>query len=81
MSGVLLATVAPDWLEEWVPSAWFERYARRFEEYRLPTQKEERYALAEQIGADGRQLLDMIDAETEWAWLREVPAVQVLRWV
>jgi len=75
----VLATVAPDWLEEWVPAAWFERYARRFEEYRLPTKKEDRYALAEQIGADGRQLLQMIDAETEWAWLREVPAVQILR--
>ena len=75
----VLATVAPDWLEDWVPSAWFERYSRRFEEDRLPTKKEERYALAEQIGADGRQLLQMIYAETEWVWLREVPAVQILR--
>ena len=38
----------------------------------MPTKKEDRYALAEQIGADGRQLLQMIDAETTWAWLREV---------
>jgi transposase len=75
----VLATVAPDWLEVWVPAAWFERYSHRFEEYRLPPKKEDRYALAEQIGADGRQLLQMIDAETEWAWLREVPAVQILR--
>jgi transposase len=75
----VLATVAPDWLEERVPSAWFERYARRFEEYRLPTKKEDRYALAEQIGADGRHLLQLIDAQTQWAWLREVPAVQILR--
>jgi len=75
----VLATAAPDWLEEWVPSVWFERYADRFEEYRLPTKREDRYALAEQIGADGRQLLHRIDAETEWSWLYEVPAVQVLR--
>jgi transposase len=75
----ILATVAPDWLEEWVPSVWFERYADRFEEYRLPTKREDRYALAEQIGADGRQLLRRIDAETALAWLYEVPAVQVLR--
>ncbi|HVB21552.1 MAG TPA: IS1182 family transposase [Ktedonobacteraceae bacterium] len=75
----VLATVVPDWLNERVPAVWFERYARRFEEYRLPTKKEERYALAEQIGADGRHLLDMIDAETEWVWLREVPAIQILR--
>jgi transposase len=75
----VLATVAPDWLEDRVPSPWLERYSRRFDEYRLPTKREERYALAEQIGADGRQLLQLIDAEAEWAWLREVPAVQILR--
>ena len=33
-----LATVAPDWLRIWVPSAWFDRYGRRFEDYRLPNQ-------------------------------------------
>src|SRR6266571_504415 len=77
----VLATVAPDWLQERVPSAWFERYARRFEEYRLPTKKEERYVLGEQIGADGRQLLQMLAAETQWAWLWEIPAVQILRQV
>ncbi len=75
----VLATVAPDWLEEWVPSVWFERYTRRFEEYRLPTKKEDRYALAEQIGADGRQLLQRIVAKGEWSWLHEVPAVPILR--
>jgi len=75
----VLATVAPDWLQERVPAAWYERYARRFEEYRLPPKKEDRYALAEQMGADGRHLLQMLDAETAWGWLREVPAVQTLR--
>ncbi len=35
----VLATVAPDWLNERVPAVWFERYGRRFEEYRLPTKK------------------------------------------
>jgi len=75
----VLATVAPDWLGEGVPSSWYERYARRFEEYRLPAKKEDRYALAEQIGADGLQLLQLIDGEQEWAWLREIPAVQILR--
>jgi transposase len=75
----VLATVAPDWLGAQVPSSWYERYARRFEEYRLPPKKEDRYALAEQIGADGLQLLQLIDVEKEWAWLREIPAVQILR--
>src|SRR5947209_14078744 len=71
----VLATVAPDWLGAQVPSIWFERYARRFEEYRLPANKEDRYVLAEQIGADGRQLLHLIDIQKEWVWLREIPAV------
>lgn len=75
----VLATVAPDRLQERVPTAWFDRYARRFEEYRLPPKKEDRYALAEQIGADGRHLLQMLDSAPEEAWLREVPAVQTLR--
>jgi transposase len=75
----VLATVAPDWLGAQVPSIWFERYARRFEEYRLPAKKEDRYVLAEQIGADGRQLLHLIDIQKEWLWLREIPAVQILR--
>jgi len=74
-----LATVAPDWLGAQVPAPWYERYARRFEEDRLPAKKEDRYALAEQIGADGLQLLQLIDVEKEWAWLREIPAVQILR--
>lgn len=75
----VLATVAPDWLGEWVVVSWYERYARRFEEYRLPPKKEDRYALAEQIGADGFPLLHLIDGEKAWTWLREIPAVQILR--
>jgi len=31
-----LAAVAPDWLRAVAPPAWFERYTRRIEEYRLP---------------------------------------------
>jgi transposase len=75
----VVATVAPDWLGPQVPTSWYERYARRFEEYRLPTKKEDRYILAEQIGADGLQLFQLIDVESEWVWLREIPAIQILR--
>src|SRR5258708_39427238 len=35
--------------------------------------------MAEQIGADGFQLLQLIDGEKAWTWLREIPAVQILR--
>jgi transposase len=76
-----LATAVPDWLHSWVPTVWFDRYTRRFEEYRLPAEKPARYPLAEQIGADGHQLLLAVSAPTAPAWVREVPVVQVLRQV
>ncbi len=76
-----LATAAPDWLQSWVPAVWFDRYSRRFEEYRLPAEKPVRYALAEQIGADGHHLLLAVYAPTAPTWVREVPAVQLLRQV
>ncbi len=74
-----LATVAPDWLRAWVPPDWFDRYGRRFEDFRLPAGKAERYALAEQIGADGRLLLARVYAVDAPTWVREIPAVQIVR--
>jgi transposase len=74
-----LAVVAPDWLRGWAPTSWFERYAQRFEEYRLPAGREERHQLAEQIGADGFQLLHTLYESASVKWLYEVPAVQILR--
>jgi len=76
-----LATEAADWLQAWVPPVWFDRYSRRFEEYRLPAEKPARYALAEQIGADGRELLQQLDLAETPVELRELPAVQLLRQV
>ena len=76
-----LAVVAPDWLRDNVPAEWFDRYGRRFEDYRLPSGRPERYALAETIGADGFQLLTLIHDPHAPHWLREVPAVEVLRQV
>jgi len=76
-----LATLAPHWLQSWVPSVWFDRYSQRFDDYRLPSEKPARYALAEQIGADGRVLLQHLYQSEAPMELREVPAVQVLRQV
>jgi transposase len=76
-----VAVVAPDWLRGQVPAEWFDRYSRRFEEYRLPPGRPERYALAEQIGTDGRHLLIAIYDPSAPVWLREVSAVQILRQV
>jgi transposase len=74
-----LARVAPDWLRTWVPATWFDRYGLRFQDYRLPVGKEARMALAEGIGADGRQLLAAIHDPVAPIWLREVPAVETLQ--
>jgi transposase len=76
-----LAMVAPDWLRSWVPSVWFDRSSQRIDEDRLPPGKPERYALAEQIGADGVQVLTTVYAAVAPTWLREIPAVQILRQV
>lgn len=74
-----VATVAPEWLHALAPAAWYERYARRVENYRLPKAEAARQALAAQIGADGQTLLDAIDAASGCAWLGNLPAVQTLR--
>jgi len=74
-----LAVVAPDWLRAQAPPAWFERYAHRMENYRLPETAAAREALATAIGADGRRLLQAVEAAVDLSWLREVPAVQTLR--
>src|ERR671910_2490536 len=57
-----VAAVAPDWLRAVAKPVWFERYGRRVEDYRLPKSREEREALALDVGADGFVLLDALDA-------------------
>ncbi len=74
-----VARAAPAWLRAWVPPIWFDYYGRRFEEYRLPPGKTERYALAEQIGTDGRQLLVALAAPDAPPGLGSLPAVETLR--
>jgi transposase len=78
-----LAVVAPDWLRQQVTAEWFERYGKRVEESHLPKGEAKRVTYAEQIGADGSQLLAAIYHPTAPGWLREIPAVERLRqtWV
>jgi transposase len=74
-----LAAVAPDWLRGVAQPAWFERYGRRVEEYRLPRARDEREALALTVGEDGFLLLAALDAPTAPAAARTVPMVGTLR--
>jgi len=74
-----LSVAAPDWLVAQVTQDWFERYGARFEQYRLPQELAERTVLGETIGADGVHLLTRVYAAKDLGWLREIPAVDVLR--
>ena len=76
-----LALVAPDWLIKHLKKAWFDRYGRRIENYRLPKLDSERESLGNQIGADGFALLKAIFAPNAPEWLRCLPAVEILRLV
>ncbi len=74
-----VAVVAGGWLLALSPPEWLDRYGHRIEESRLPQSQEERQAVAELIGRDGSNLLAAIYAADAPAWLREIPAVQILR--
>ncbi|HXX78083.1 MAG TPA: IS1182 family transposase [Ktedonobacteraceae bacterium] len=78
-----LAAVVPDWVRAFVPVEWYERYGARIEDFRIPREASKRQALAEQTGADGWALLTAAYARSAPPWLREIPAVEVLRrvWV
>jgi transposase len=74
-----LAAAAPEWLVSVADSEWYDRYARRIEDYRLPQSKEERKELAETIGRDGKMLLDAVYSDDAPSWLTKIPAVEILR--
>lgn len=78
-----LSEVAPEWLRSQVTSDWFDLYGPRFEQYRLPAKEADRQALAVRIGTDGYHLMDAIYADDAPAYLRQLPAVEILRqiWV
>lgn len=74
-----LSVAAPDWLATHIDAEWVQRYGARADSYRLPQGEDKRTKLAVQVGADGFDLLEAIHAGHAPAWLREVPAVVVLR--
>lgn len=76
-----LAVAAPEWLRAHSRPEWLDRYGPRFEDYRLPSQQNQRLAYAELIGTDGVSLLLAIDAPSSPSWLHELAALQTLRWV
>lgn len=76
-----LATVVPEWVRASAPLEWYDRYEMRMENFCFPKEKSQQEELAEQFGQDGWQLLEMVYAEEAWPWLREIPAIELLRQV
>ena len=74
-----LAIMAPDWLRKLAPPEWYERYARRVENYALPKTDAARQELAGVIASDGERLLAAIDAAADQPLLAKAPAVLTLR--
>jgi transposase len=77
----VLAATIPDWVRDHVPGEWYERYATRWQDCRLPSGRQERQDLAEMIGQDGRQLFALLEQTPTLTWTRNLPAVETLRQV
>ncbi|MGI8313136.1 IS1182 family transposase [Saccharopolyspora hattusasensis] len=75
-----LAAAVPQWLAEAIDvPAWGQRYAARVDSWRLPTSETKRRDLAVTYGTDGYALLGAVYSPNAPGWLRELPAVEVLR--
>jgi transposase len=75
-----LSAAAPHWVAQVIDaSSWSVRYGSRIDGWCLPSSPAKREALALDFGRDGLALLEAVYAPASPAWLREIPAVQVLR--
>jgi hypothetical protein len=76
----VLAAAAADWLPTVIDvSDWAHRYGARVDSWRLPASKTKRATLAATYGTDAATLLRAIYHRHAPPWLRELPAVEVLR--
>ena len=76
-----LAAVVPEWLREHMRAEWADCFGRRADGYRLPKIDTQREAFAEQVGADGWELLSAVFAPDAPDRLARVPAVDTMRLV
>jgi transposase len=76
-----LSATIPDWVQAHLPTEWYERYATPWQDYRLPAGRQERQALAEMIGQDGRDLFALLEEKPALIWTRNLAAVETLRQV
>ena len=76
-----LAIISPGSLKRVTPAEWKKRYLMDWEDYHLPKSKSERLELGKQVGQDDIQLLEAIFEKETPVWIREIPAVEILRQV
>lgn len=74
-----LATVEPAWLLQHVAPDWADRYGSRADDFHLPKTDTERVALTQAVGRDGFMLLKALDNSDATTWLRQIPALRILR--
>jgi transposase len=75
-----LAAAHPGWLEQRIcVSDWARRYGTPMTSWRPPASKTKQDELAIAYARDGYALLEAVYGKTAPAWLRELPAVDVLR--
>jgi transposase len=72
-----ITTVDPNWMRENLESQWFERYERRAEDFNFSEEK--RKQIKVQIGEDGINLLTAIDKVTTPEYIKQLPAIKILR--
>ena len=74
-----LSAAAPGWLAGVIDPSWQRVYGQRIDNWRLPEAETARKDLAVRYGRDGYWLLEQVYGPAAAGWLRELPAVQVLR--
>lgn len=75
-----IAAISPGFVVPLLKEGWDQRYGRKVETSRLLGRKNgSARALVEQIGTDGQELLDAIDADPTAAWMNDLPRVRCLR--
>jgi transposase len=75
-----VAAVAPDWLPTVIDIAdWGRRYGARVDTWRLPASQTKRAELVAAFGTDALVVLRAVGDTSAPPWLRDLPALEVLR--
>jgi transposase len=74
-----LATVVPAWITARAPIEWDECSEMHRKHFLLPNEKSTHEDVADQIGRDVWSLLHGVCEEKTLPWLKEIPAVEVVR--